>query len=378
MNNMNVIYQKIRKKDAPKLKPKGNVEDILFLGVDNPHTCVALKESIANSPYEITNINNPFKAYRWLENYTKTNQKLPSAILCGLNFLEIDDYSFLTNIQNNKLLKLIPFILVADEPTQMDSMSALRRGIDDFYTAPLEWEDIENRIQFLKMFKTERAKLNLTEEVSYEKEAQKLTPKRVFDIVFSIGVLIGLSPVLLVIAAMIKLESRGKGKVFYSSKRVGSGYKVFDFYKFRSMREGADKELKKLEHLNQYSDKEDNTFVKLKNDPRVTFVGRFIRKTSLDELPQFFNVLKGDMSIVGNRPLPIYEAEQLTKDEWSQRFLAPAGITGLWQVTKRGKDNMSVMERMELDIEYAKKYSLWYDLKIISKTIPAMLQHESV
>ncbi|MGB0930172.1 MAG: sugar transferase [Chitinophagales bacterium] len=376
---MNVIYQKIRKKDAPKPRPKGNIEDILVIGIENPHTSLALKKSIAKSSYEITNINNPFKAYRWLENYTKTNHKLPSAILCGLNFLEGDDYSFLTSIQNNKLLKLIPFILVGDEPTQMDSMSALRRGIDDFYTAPLEWEDIENRIRFLKMFKTERAKLNLTEETSYEKEAQKITPKRVFDIVFSVGVLIGISPLLLLIAAMIKLESRGKGKVFYASQRVGSGYKVFNFYKFRSMREGADKELKKLEHLNQYSDKkEDNAFVKLKNDPRVTFVGRLIRKTSLDELPQFFNVLKGDMSIVGNRPLPLYEAEQLTKDEWSQRFLAPAGITGLWQVTKRGKDNMSVKERMELDIEYAEKYSLWYDLKIISKTIPAMLQHESV
>lgn len=376
MSNLNIIYRKTAKKDKLKARAKSHVEDILFVGIHNPQIHFKLNNSIAKSTYQITNITNSFKAYRWLENYIQRNTTLPSAIICDLNFLENDDYLFLTNIQSNKSLSLIPFILVSDEPTKMDSISALKRGIDDFYTAPFEWEDIESRIRFLKMFKAARPKLNLTEQENYKE--QGITPKRVFDIAFSVSVLLLLSPLLLLIALLIKLESGWKGKVFYSSQRVGSGYKVFDFYKFRSMREGADKELKTLAHLNQYSDTADNTFVKLKNDPRVTRIGRLIRKTSLDELPQFFNVLKGDMSIVGNRPLPIYEAEQLTKDEWSLRFLAPSGITGLWQVTKRGKDDMSVRERMQLDIEYAKQFSLWYDLKIIFKTIPAMLQHESV
>jgi lipopolysaccharide/colanic/teichoic acid biosynthesis glycosyltransferase len=120
------------------------------------------------------------------------------------------------------------------------------------------------------------------------------------------------------------------------------------------------------------------TFFKLKDDPRVTKVGAFLRNTSIDELPQLINVLKGDMSIVGNRPLPLYEAEQLTSDDWSERFLAPAGITGLWQVEKRGKSDMSEEERKALDNQYARNFSFWNDIKIILKTIPALFQKENV
>jgi len=127
-----------------------------------------------------------------------------------------------------------------------------------------------------------------------------------------------------------------------------------------------------------------SVFVKIKDDPRVTRVGKFIRNTSIDELPQLINVLKGDMSIVGNRPLPVYEAEQLTRDDLSKRFLAPAGITGLWQVELRGKGGvMSEDERKRLDNEYAEhfkdgKYSFWYDVKLMLRTIPAMFQKDSV
>ena len=142
----------------------------------------------------------------------------------------------------------------------------------------------------------------------------------------------------------------------------------------------ADKRLQELQHLNQYEDEEGDgpSFTKLQNDPRVTRVGKIIRKTSLDELPQLINVLKGDMSIVGNRPLPLYEADQLTIDEWAKRFIAPAGLTGLWQISKRGKKNMSTAERIKLDIDYANHYSLWMDIKILLKTLPAMIQEEQV
>jgi len=119
-------------------------------------------------------------------------------------------------------------------------------------------------------------------------------------------------------------------------------------------------------------------FFKIKNDPRITRVGNFIRNTSIDELPQLWNVLKGDMSIVGNRPLPMYEAEKLTSDKYAQRFLAPAGITGLWQVEKRGKVEVSQEERLMLDNAYAQNYSLKNDLRLIIKTIPALFQKESV
>ena len=177
----------------------------------------------------------------------------------------------------------------------------------------------------------------------------------------------------MLIALIIKLES--PGPVFYVSKRAGNNYKIFDFYKFRSMRKGSDAELQKLSTKNQYRD---SVFFKIKDDPRVTRFGAFLRKTSLDEIPQLINVLKGDMSLVGNRPLPLYEAEQLTKDEIALRFLAPAGITGLWQITKRGREEMSEAERIELDLMYAENWSFYYDMKILLNTFPALIQKENV
>ena len=123
----------------------------------------------------------------------------------------------------------------------------------------------------------------------------------------------------------------------------------------------------------------ENAFVKLEHDPRITRVGRFIRKYSIDELPQLINVLKGDMSIVGNRPLPLYEAELLTNDAYIDRFMAPSGLTGLWQVEKRGDSGkMSAEERKMLDIRYAKEFSFWFDMKIILRTFTAFIQKEDV
>ena len=121
-----------------------------------------------------------------------------------------------------------------------------------------------------------------------------------------------------------------------------------------------------------------SAFFKLKDDPRITKVGKFIRNTSIDELPQLWNVIIGDMSIVGNRPLPLYEAEKLTTDKYALRFLAPAGITGLWQVEKRGKGEMSEDERLMLDNTYAQNHSFLNDIKLILKTIPALFQKENV
>lgn len=250
--------------------------------------------------------------------------------------------------------------------------------------------------------------------------------KRAFDILVSGSIIILISPILLAVALAIRLES--KGPIFYKSRRVGTGWDIIEFYKFRSMVPDADKKLKDLSHLNQYaaaktppvetvSDSKfvrcetcekydqacesplynetgemvceltfktlkkdsESAFFKLADDPRITKLGKFLRNTSIDELPQLLNVLQGDMSIVGNRPLPIYEAEKLTTDQFSKRFLAPAGITGLWQVTKRGKGGpMSEEERIGLDNEYAEKFSLWMDIKILLMTIPALFQKENV
>jgi lipopolysaccharide/colanic/teichoic acid biosynthesis glycosyltransferase len=186
-----------------------------------------------------------------------------------------------------------------------------------------------------------------------------------------------LSPIFLLIALAIKIESRGP--VFYIAKRAGKGYRIFDFFKFRTMIQGADKRVDELTHLNQYNDASiAPVFFKINNDPRITRIGSFLRNTSLDELPQLINVFLGDMSLVGNRPLPLYEAETLTTDEYATRFMAPAGITGLWQVKKRGNVNMSAEERIQIDIAYAAKCNFATDLWIIANTPSALLQKENV
>lgn len=141
----------------------------------------------------------------------------------------------------------------------------------------------------------------------------------------------------------------------------------------------ADKKVETLSHLNQYNAHAHGPkFFKISNDPRITKVGKFLRNTSLDELPQLVNVLKGDMSLVGNRPLPLYEAATLTTDDCVERFMAPAGITGLWQIKKRGNSEMSVEERISLDICYARKSNLIYDFWIMANTPGAIFQKDNV
>lgn len=302
----------------------------------------------------------------------------PYAIVCALDWSRSGDYTLAEVIRANPALRAVPFILISPEGRPMDPRLAVELGVDDVYRTPFQWEDVFRRIEFLRAFKREWVLGNPAAESRFDHRIP--VAKRLFDIAVAGTLLLVLSPILALIALLVKLES--KGPVFYISKRAGSGYDVFDFYKFRSMRVGADAELQQLMHLNQYAgtgeSEGDNAFVKIENDPRITRLGRILRNTSIDELPQLINVLKGDMSIVGNRPLPLYEAEMLTKDGSAGRFLAPAGITGLWQVTKRGGNDMSISERIALDIEYARNFSVLYDFRIILKTVPALLQQSAV
>ena len=196
-----------------------------------------------------------------------------------------------------------------------------------------------------------------------------LTLKRLMDIIgASLGLLLA-SPIMLIVAILIKLEDP-KGSIFFSQIRNGTYPKTFKMYKFRSMYVDAEERLQELMHLNEQS----GPVFKIKDDPRITKVGKFIRKTSLDELPQLFNVLKGDMSLVGPRPALPREVEQYTAYQKQRLFVKP-GLTCIWQVS--GRNNITFDQWVELDIEYIKTRSLWLDIKLILLTIPALLGDEN-
>lgn len=192
--------------------------------------------------------------------------------------------------------------------------------------------------------------------------------KRVFDILASGLALILLSPLFLVLIILIKREDRGPA--FYSQTRIGKDEKPFKMWKFRSMIVNADKMVEQLEEQNEI----DGAMFKIKNDPRITKIGHTIRKYSLDELPQLWNVLKGDMSLVGPRPpLPMEVADYTEYDKL--RLTVIPGCTGLWQVTKRNDADFD--EMVELDLEYINKSSLWFDFKILLKTVGVVIHPNS-
>jgi lipopolysaccharide/colanic/teichoic acid biosynthesis glycosyltransferase len=313
----------------------------------------------------------------------------------------------------------IPFVLMVDRLSQEAIDIAKAKHADDVFSVRFDDGDLLTRIKYFK-----KRQWYVANKASQKIGAQgNKTPfwKRAIDVITTGSAVILLLPVFLVVALLIRLDS--KGPVFYRSKRVGSGYKIFDLYKFRTMRTDADQLIRKMAALSMYNKTTEPVqqlenkglcddclagnhcksllfhdgkeiceklyhfqkdqkaaFMKFQNDPRITRFGQFLRNSSLDELPQLINILKGDMSLVGNRPLPLYEAEKMTTDDKILRFAGPAGLTGLWQVTKRGKGkaDMSEEERTQLDIKYAKEFSFKMDMQIILKTFPALLQSENV
>ena len=346
-----------------------------------------------------------------------------------------EDVTAITYIK--KKCKNAYIILLTNELTDEDRQVYQKCGINDTIAINSSVTELNKKIQFI----ADREGMLFDDQEPIYRMLKFKIPiwKRLFDIFFSLLGIIILSPVFIITAIAIRLES--KGPIVYKSKRVGTNYTIFDFLKFRSMYADADQRLKEVakEEGNQYaeqnkqeedqktvitaplgteaemmmmdmgmesdmmiSDEEvmlvgddfvvaesdfnkekqeeiENAFVKIENDPRVTKVGKFIRKTSIDELPQLFNILKGDMSIVGNRPLPLYEAEKLTADTSIDRFMAPAGLTGLWQVEERGKGGMmSAEERKQLDITYGRTYSFKLDMQIIFRTLTGFMQKENV
>ncbi len=333
--------------------------------------------------HPVREFSNPFVCYRWLERrlrrFERGQERLPLCIVVDLDHLLETRFMLAEALATHPVLWRVPLIAInRGEPGRCGE--AMHPGVDDCYEIPARWEELKQRASFLNRFKPwlrqyrHKHRAGQSPKAIWPSAGRIPLPKRLFDIVVAAVALVLLSPLMLLIALAIKLESRGP--VLYVSKRVGQGYRLFDFYKFRSMYVDADKRLAELAHLNKYAERGTAPFLKLRRDPRVTRVGRFLRKTSLDELPQLFNVLKGDMSIVGNRPLPLYEARMLTTDEWVQRFLAPAGLTGLWQVRKKTKRDMSAEERIQLDVRYARECNWLTDLKIMLETFPAVIQED--
>lgn len=190
--------------------------------------------------------------------------------------------------------------------------------------------------------------------------------KRVLDLVLASLVLGMLAPLLLVVVVLIKLTS--EGPAFFTQERLGLNKRRFRIFKFRTMVAGAEQKQAELEHLNEV----EGPVFKIKSDPRVTLVGRVLRKTSIDELPQLFNVLKGEMSLVGPRPLPVRDYEGFDQDWHRRRFSVRPGLTCLWQIS--GRSSIGFDKWMELDMQYIDEWSLWLDLKILAGTIPAVLK----
>ena len=333
-----------------------------------------------------------------------------------------------------KKCRNVYIVLMTDTMTEEDRNIYLKCGINDTIHLEASVTELNKKIQFI----SEREGILFSNEAPWRGILKFKIPvwKRLFDIIVASLAIILLSPVFILTAIAIKMES--KGPILFKSKRVGTNYAIFDFLKFRSMYVDAEHQLKELsKERNQYKEQEaeepkstitaplgdqaekammnmgmesgmmigdeeimlvgddfvvaesdfnkqkedenNNAFVKIEDDPRVTKVGKFIRKFSIDELPQLFNILKGDMSIVGNRPLPLYEAEKLTADSSIDRFMAPAGLTGLWQVEERGRGGaMSAEERKQLDITYGQTYSFLLDMKIILRTFTAFKQKGNV
>ncbi|MEQ3507577.1 sugar transferase [Enterococcus cecorum] len=198
-----------------------------------------------------------------------------------------------------------------------------------------------------------------------------LVAKRLIDIIGSIVGVVLTIPFIFIVGIAIKLEAKSlKAKVFFVQERVGKDGKLFKMIKFRSMQEDAEEQLKNLLHKNEVK----GAMFKMKNDPRVTRVGKFIRKTSIDELPQFFNVLIGDMSLVGPRPPLMREVVQYSEMD-KARLLVKPGITGLWQATVRNDSDFDVM--VQLDLKYIEKISLKTDFGIILKTISVVFHPNS-
>jgi lipopolysaccharide/colanic/teichoic acid biosynthesis glycosyltransferase len=385
---------------------------IVLIGVGQ--TTIGSFRSIWTNAVDIQSFDQIEEAVKWIQ----TGQ-LTDLLIVDESLLETNQLAGLRAVAG---LTFRPVLLLCLQPAEDLCRAAVRAGLTDVISLGDDEIMLERKLTKLAILTRQ---LNLTtpaDAPTLPASFRLPTWKRSMDLVFSGVACLIISPLLLIVALLIKLDSRGP--VFYLSRRVGSNYRVFPMYKFRTMAARADSMLSDLAAQNIYQETTEDaepaqstnslcdtcrlagsgcqrplfdqdryiceqqyqqqdgsaTFLKFRNDPRITRLGRFLRNSSIDELPQLLNILLGDMSLVGNRPLPLYEAEKLTDNASVKRFSGPAGLTGLWQVEKRAQGNifMSEQERIDLDIQYAETFSFAGDMNIMYRTIFSLWQKENV
>ena len=275
-----------------------------------------------------------FVAREVLDSVLSYNTELPDAIIVDLVLDKVEYHDFVKFLERRKIDKLVS-ILYNENKLGINDINFLKYNqlVDDVFNIQNKSLNFDKKISFLKKVKKQTIPLQISSSIKKDVintnfSGRSMFWKRVIDITISSLLLIAAFPLFLIIAIGIKLESRGP--IFYNALRAGRGFRIFNFYKFRTMEVDADKKMGSVKHLNKYAN---------------------------------------------NRPLPIYEASTLTTNEFVERFMAPAGITGLWQIKKKSKPNMTAEERIGLDISYARKHNFLYDIKIIAKTPGALFQN---
>jgi lipopolysaccharide/colanic/teichoic acid biosynthesis glycosyltransferase len=389
---------------------------------DTPAFCILLIEkdtliagrfsALVPSDTSVIRFNNVKDAGRWL-----SDTKQVDLIIVEENAFNV----LLPKVRSNSTWQHVPVLVACFSLNKQLIAAAIKARVTDLLVLTENDQDIRVTINnYLDLNK----RVLSAPPVSKHSAAVVFTMplwKRSIDVAVSLTALLLASPIMILAAIFIKLDS--KGPILYKSVRIGANYKEISMYKFRTMKVQADKLISQMSDQNIYAKRpvqevadedtrcddcklkgvlcqqplfdkdkaicekvyqaklDDNAkFMKFRNDPRITRLGGFLRNSSIDELPQLFNIFFGDMSLVGNRPLPPYEAEQLTTSQAAERFAGPAGLTGLWQVKKRakGKGPVSDEERIALDIEYARTFSFKTDMYIIWNTIFSVWQKENV
>ncbi|MBU1045483.1 MAG: sugar transferase [Candidatus Omnitrophica bacterium] len=289
----------------------------------------------------------------------------PDASRVGSKMLDIPVIGTVENIHDCLKVNVIDEVIVAIP----------RSLLNDAEPIVMACEEEGIKLRFMAdIFNVKMARISLSEVKGIPllamepvaQDPQQLFAKRIFDLTCTLLSLPFLVPIFVIVAIIIKLDS--PGPVFFIQPRVGMRKHVFPMFKFRSMQINAEEQLKDIEHLNEA----EGPIFKIKNDPRITRVGHFLRKTSIDELPQLINVFRGEMSLVGPRPMSLRDVDRFERGVQRKRFSVQPGLTCIWQIS--GRSNLPFEKWLELDLEYIENWSFWLDLKILLKTIPAVIK----